>query len=102
MDDEFKEQLKKEFDKWTSGNVKIDEIIQKSQLEAFSSFDILEWIDYNRMFNFTFIGKKCKACWKDGFIYGWGNDGLQRLGKVDVELQYIDKENLHEVLIEVI
>jgi hypothetical protein len=36
MDDEFKEQLKKEFDKWTSGNVKIDEIIQKSQLEAFN------------------------------------------------------------------
>src|SRR4051795_13529611 len=39
--------FQRDFRNWTSGNSKIDEFIQKYQLEAINPEKILEWIPYN-------------------------------------------------------
>src|SRR5436190_15234940 len=36
------------FQNWTSGNNDIDEFIQKTQLKAKNSWEVLEWIEYDR------------------------------------------------------
>ncbi|RIA84489.1 kinase-like domain-containing protein [Glomus cerebriforme] len=96
----LKEQLKKEYDKWTSGNVYIDEIIQKSQFEAIDYLDILEWIDYNKLKNFKYLGfgEFYKAHWIDGCIHRSYSNGFKRYGNDEVGLQYINEENLQKVI----
>ncbi len=64
------------FDKWTSGNKQLDEIIRESQLNCTSPQNILEWIPYSHFENITYIdeggfGKIYSATWKEGYIYGW-------------------------------
>ncbi|CAG8567574.1 2726_t:CDS:2, partial [Racocetra fulgida] len=44
--------LRRNFSKWTSGNVNIDLIIQKTQTTAFGCVDYLEWIPFE---NFDFV-----------------------------------------------
>ncbi|CAG8753309.1 15556_t:CDS:2 [Cetraspora pellucida] len=44
--------LRRNFSKWTSGNVNIDSIIQKTQTTAFVCVDYLEWIPFE---NFDFV-----------------------------------------------
>jgi hypothetical protein len=94
-----KERLAKEFDTWTSGNVNIDEIIQKSQLEARKYSGILEWIEFSKLKDLEYIGygEFYEACWIDGYIC----DYFLRLRDIKVVLQYIDNEHLSEVLIQV-
>ena len=55
--------LKENFTNWTSGNEKIDELIQEMQLKINSKWDIVfEWIPYNQFSNIKEIGK-------GGFIF---------------------------------
>ena len=66
------------FDKWTSGNERIDQFILDCQLEATSSWNVLEWIPYEQFENIKFIakggfGKVEKAQWKEGSIWYWNN-----------------------------
>src|SRR5688572_27395233 len=63
------------FDKWTSGNKQLDEIIRESQLNCIRP-PILEWIPYSHFENITYIdeggfGKIYSATWKEGRICGW-------------------------------
>jgi hypothetical protein len=60
--------LEQNFTKWTSGNEKINSLIQKMQLEINYQWEtIFEWIPYNQLYN---IEKKIStiysAIWKDG------------------------------------
>ena len=64
--------LKKNFINWTSGNEKIDNLIQEKRLEINKSYDtVFEWIPY---YQFDDIKEKGKggfatvysAIWKDG------------------------------------
>ncbi|GBB97327.1 hypothetical protein RclHR1_02970002 [Rhizophagus clarus] len=61
------------FKNWTSGNIEVDEFIQKSQLKAKNYVKILEWIEYDRFENVEYLAKGgfgtiYKAIWKDGYI----------------------------------
>ncbi|EXX61746.1 hypothetical protein RirG_168320 [Rhizophagus irregularis DAOM 197198w] len=66
------------FKNWTSGNDDIDKCIQKTQLSANYSCEVLEWIPYNKFYDLNRIAKggysivyreKCI----DGFICNWDN-----------------------------
>ena len=64
--------LKGNFTNWTSGNEKIDELIQEMQLKINKYNDIVfEWIPYNQFSDIKEIGKGgfatvYSAIWKDG------------------------------------
>ncbi|EXX69300.1 Rad53p [Rhizophagus irregularis DAOM 197198w] len=60
--------LKQNFTNWTSGNEKIDNLIQEMQLKIDKPDDIIiEWISYNQFNNIEEkITKECSAIWKDG------------------------------------
>ena len=64
------------FENWTSGNSKVDKLIQESQLNAKNCFEKLEWIEYDRFENIEYVAKGgfgtiYKAIWKDGWITNW-------------------------------
>ena len=70
------------FKNWTSGNHDIDEFIQKAQLKATYSPEVLEWIEYDRFENVEYLAKggfgtTYKATWKDGCIYDWDSKNNQ-------------------------
>jgi hypothetical protein len=44
-------QIKNDFTKWSSGNEKIDDFIQKMQLEFKKNEALFEWIPYNKFIN---------------------------------------------------
>src|SRR5438874_5283589 len=64
--------LKGNFTNWTSGNEKIDELIQEMQLKIDKYVDIVfEWIPYNQFSDIKEIGRGgfatvYSAIWKDG------------------------------------
>src|SRR4051794_7129834 len=64
------ENLKENFTNWTSGNEKIDELIQEMQLKFDDINDIVfEWIPYNQFSDIKEIGRGgtvYSAIWKDG------------------------------------
>src|SRR5436305_5161364 len=64
------------FKNWTSGNPDVDKLIQVSQLNAKNHWEVLEWIEYDRLEDVEYItkggfGKVYKAKWKCGYIYEW-------------------------------
>ena len=66
-------QFKQDFDKQTSGNKNIDELIRESQISAHDFFGVLEWIPYDKFTNIKFIAKGgfakvYSATWIDGYI----------------------------------
>ncbi|GBB97328.1 hypothetical protein RclHR1_02970003 [Rhizophagus clarus] len=70
------------FKNWTSGNNEVDEFIQKSQLKAKISNEILEWIEYDRFEKVEYLaeggfGTIYKAIWKDGYIISWDSENNQ-------------------------
>src|SRR2546423_4463090 len=68
------------FKNWTSGNHNIDEFIQKSQLNAKSYEEIIEWIEYDRLENIEDLvlcgfGIIHKTTWKENSKnYRWENN----------------------------
>src|SRR5436189_1029338 len=64
--------LKRNFTNWTSGNGKIDNIIQEMQLKINIKQDmVFEWIPYNKFSDIKEIGREgfptvYSAIWKDG------------------------------------
>src|ERR1051325_1038943 len=67
--------FRKNFTNWTSGNEKIDGLIQEMQLKRSSHDDIFfEWIPYNQFDNIEEISKGdfatiYSAIWKNGPLY---------------------------------
>ena len=61
------------FAHWTSGDSRIDELIQNSQINANHERKVIEWIEYTNLENIEFVahggfGSVYKAVWKDGPI----------------------------------
>ncbi|CAB4437555.1 unnamed protein product [Rhizophagus irregularis] len=74
--------LEAQFSKWTSGNEKIDSIIQKCQMETISPDKIIEWIPYNNLQNIKYLTKGgCSeiytADWIDGRYEEWDSKEKQ-------------------------
>ena len=70
------------FQNWTSGNHDIDEFIQKTQLKARNSNEVIEWVEYDRFENVEYLAKggfgtTYKAIWKDGRIDYWNSKNNQ-------------------------
>ncbi|RHZ85681.1 hypothetical protein Glove_63g25 [Diversispora epigaea] len=68
-----------EFDKWTSGNIKIDKFIQQMQHIAEKYGDVIEWIPFDRLENVEYLarggfGIVYKAKWIDGYIVSWDDN----------------------------
>src|ERR1044072_7626195 len=67
--------LKSNFTNWTSGNEKVDDFIQKKQLEINHYSDaVFEWIPYNQFKVIKEISKNTfatiySALWKDGPLF---------------------------------
>ncbi|GBB87085.1 hypothetical protein RclHR1_13550003 [Rhizophagus clarus] len=75
-------QLQQNFSKWTSENEFINKFIEEAQLKAKNSYEILEWIPYNKLINIKYFDKGgfskiYKAIWLDGPIYSWNFDKQQ-------------------------
>ena len=102
------------FKNWTSGNSDVDKLIQESQLNAKSRYEILEWIEYDRFKDIEYItkggfGKIYKAIWKDGYIRNWDYETNQwNKYKIEVALKSLNNskditsEFLNEVILQII
>ena len=83
-----------QFTKWSSGNVDVDELIQRTQLKAKDIREVIEWIEYDRFENIEYLAKggfgtTYKATWKDGYIdyHGWDSENNQwnRSGRYGID-----------------
>src|SRR3954470_3789466 len=68
--------LKVNFTNWTSGDVDIDNLIQKCQMETFEPAVIVEWIPYNNLENIKYLTKGgfsdiYTADWINGYYEEW-------------------------------
>ncbi|CAB4407337.1 unnamed protein product [Rhizophagus irregularis] len=96
------EHFKKDFNKWTSGNKIIDELIQEIQLSFNNYNDLLEWIPYNKFENIKYIAKGgfskvYSAEWIDGRIKRWNplSNNWERSGQTKIALKVLnDSENI--------
>jgi hypothetical protein len=95
-------QLRNNFINWTSGNVKLDEFIQKMQLNINRSNDIIfEWIPYNEFIIINELENYTLAIWKNGPLYSNYVEKSERNSCVKVylrNLREITDEVLNEVL----
>src|ERR1043166_5346909 len=78
------------FKNWASGNHDIDEFIQKAQLKATDTSQIIKWIEYDRFENVKYLAKggfgtTYKAIWKDGYIDYWDSENNQFIRAKDDE-----------------
>ncbi|EXX71437.1 hypothetical protein RirG_078530 [Rhizophagus irregularis DAOM 197198w] len=75
--------FKRNFKNWTSGDKKIDDFIQKVQINE-PGFIIFEWIPYDQFYDIKEIEKGgfatvCSAMWKDGPLrYDYKNKKWKR------------------------
>jgi hypothetical protein len=72
----YSEIFQQNFSNWTSGNDLIDKFIQETQLNANSSYELLEWIPYDRLKDVKFLAQGgfstiYEAIWEDGRIINW-------------------------------
>ena len=58
--------LKENFKNWTSGNKKIDNLIQEMQLKINNYSDMFEWIPYNQFIDIRGKDEFFLATWKNG------------------------------------
>ena len=101
--------FRNDFNNWTSGNDKIDKFIQDAQLNANYSWDVIEWIPYDRFKDVKQIGKGGfgtihYAMWVEGPIDKWDveNHQWKRNLPRKVALKKFDNfVNLNDVLNEV-
>ena len=66
------------FDKWTSGNKRIDKFIQEAQLKAKNKYEVIEWIPYNSLRNIQYLAQGgfsivYKAILLGGWIERWND-----------------------------
>ncbi|CAG8532898.1 9768_t:CDS:10 [Acaulospora morrowiae] len=89
--------LAKEFSNWTSGNEKIDMIIQDCQNLLTIPSRIVEWIPFDRFKNIEYktrggYASIFEANWEDGRYDKWDseNQKLERRGSMNVILKQLD------------
>ncbi|EXX56127.1 polo kinase CDC5 [Rhizophagus irregularis DAOM 197198w] len=89
--------LKANFLNWTSGNVNIDNLIQKCQLETLHPHMIVEWIPYNNLENIRYLTKGgfseiYTAYLIDGSYEEWDSkkQQLKRFGRLKVILKGLE------------
>src|SRR5690242_19412789 len=83
--------LKANFSNWTSGNDKIDNLIQECQMKAFAPSLVVEWIPYDNLKKIEYLkeggfSKIYTAHWIGGCYWRWDTEKQQlgRFGTHDV------------------
>ncbi|RHZ82566.1 hypothetical protein Glove_109g39 [Diversispora epigaea] len=85
---------------WTSGNKRVDAVIQESQLNCTTGRGFFEWIPYSKFENIEYIdkggfGKIYSATWKEGQICNLLKTKLYRSGDQKVALKSLnDSQNI--------
>ncbi|RHZ65284.1 hypothetical protein Glove_318g59 [Diversispora epigaea] len=103
----YSKHFQNDFNKWTSGNDKIDKFIQHAQLNSNVYWEVIEWIPYDRFEDVKQIGRGGYgtvhyARWIDGPIYKRDERWI-RNGDSDVVLKEFDNfVNLNDVLNEIV
>ncbi|GBB84916.1 hypothetical protein RclHR1_01150020 [Rhizophagus clarus] len=101
--------LKQSFANWTSGNEKIDELIQEMQLKInkYSNL-IVEWIPYNQFNDIKKVGDDdsanilYSATWMDGLLeYDCNKIEYKRIPNKEVGLKYFGNNIINEFLNEI-
>jgi hypothetical protein len=89
--------LKTKFSDWTSGNIDIDNLIQKCQMESCAPDMIVEWIPYNNLQNVKYLtkggfSKIYTAVWIDGCYNEWDprEKELKKFGAQEVILKKLE------------
>ena len=83
--------FQQDFSNWISENEFIDKFIQESQLNAKYTYQLLEWISYNRLKNIEYLdeggfGIIYKAIWLDGRIKYWNDDERKFVRKNNMKI----------------
>ncbi|CAG8450694.1 11711_t:CDS:2 [Acaulospora morrowiae] len=80
--------LMQNFDKWDSGNDKINKIIQETQKNVVCPYQVVEWIPYENFDNVKMLNKGgfstvFTATWKNGYFNRWNSitKSLERRGE---------------------
>ena len=87
------EHFQRNFKNWTSGNIGVDNFIQKAQLKVDKPNYILEWIEHDRFENIEQLAKGgfgtvFRAIWKDGpWKFDYESIQLKREGETKVALK---------------
>jgi hypothetical protein len=89
--------MKENFINWTSGDKKIDELLQLTQMNATQTCDYLEWIPFEKFEMIKHIGSGGFSCiysalWLEGPKWNW-DDGAQewtRSGPKNVALKRLN------------
>ncbi|UZO14403.1 uncharacterized protein OCT59_005860 [Rhizophagus irregularis] len=96
--------LKQNFTNWTSGNEKIDELIQEMQLKINKHNDvIIEWIPFKQFVDIKKIGKDdsaplYSAIWKDGLLeYNYDKMEQKRIPNKEVALKYLSNSQNNDI-----
>ncbi len=81
--------FQQDFSNWISENEFIDKFIQESQLNAKYTYQLLEWISYNRLKNIEYLdeggfGIIYKAIWLDGRIKYWNDNERKYIRENDM------------------
>jgi hypothetical protein len=91
--------LRQDFDKWTSGNDYVDELIKDNQISAHSKH-ILEWIPYEKFTDFNLkaeggFAKVYSATWTNGRIEKWdhGSNTWKRSGPFKIALKILNNNS---------
>src|SRR2546421_655728 len=89
-----------QFQNWTTGNTRLDDIIRFTQLDANQSGDYIEWIPFDSLVEIEFEAKGrfstvYSAIWLDGPRWDWDEESqeLTRNGPLKVALKKIDGSN---------
>jgi hypothetical protein len=89
--------LKANFSNWTSGNNKIDNLIQECQMRTLAPYKITEWIPYQNLQNIKYLTEGgCSeiyiADWVDGCYNEWDSNKQQliRYGTLKVALKRLE------------
>jgi hypothetical protein len=85
--------LRENFKNWTSGNEKVDNLIQEMQLKVNSIYyNIFEWIPYAQFDDIKGNSKLFLAIWKDGPLrYEFAKNKYIREKNRDIILKYFSK-----------
>ncbi|EXX52800.1 Cdc15p [Rhizophagus irregularis DAOM 197198w] len=72
----YSSHFRNNFVHWKSGSLRIDKLIQDSQLNANHQYELIEWIEYSNLEIIKFVayggfGNVYEAIWKDGPIDSW-------------------------------
>ncbi|GBB88171.1 hypothetical protein RclHR1_01470019 [Rhizophagus clarus] len=93
--------LKANFSNWTSGNIDVDDLIQKCQIESFAPQKIIEWISFNKLKNIENLTKSgysetYSADWIEGNYKKWDlkEQQLKRCGSKKVILKKLTNVEL--------